>query len=92
MRTDKEFWLRSGAVAAGIWVALMVIVSAISDNFEWFPGSYSNPWRTVINFGPAVIVTLCGLAIIAAVSFGIPWIAEAKKDKDSDRSDRFSGE
>ena len=29
-------------------------------------------YRTVINFGLALIVTLCGLAIIAAVSFGIP--------------------
>ncbi len=71
-------WARIGVVAAAVWVGLVALMSATSRNFEWFPNSYANQFKSEINFGPAFVWAVAGIAIIAVLAVGIPWIGKAK--------------
>lgn len=79
--TDKALWSRIALVASACWLGVIVIVSAISRNFEWFPNSYLNPYNYSLHFGPASVTASVGIAVIYAVCVGIPWIADAANKK-----------
>lgn len=63
-------WLRIGVIASFAWLGGVVIYSSISRNFEWVL-PYSN------RLGPAAITAIAGMAVIAVVCLGIPWIVQA---------------
>jgi len=77
--TSQQRWFRLGIVAAGVWIGTVTLLSSTQRNFEWFPNSYINEYRSVINFGPAFVVAIVGVLVIAAVAVGIPWILAARK-------------
>jgi hypothetical protein len=71
---NKQLWNRIGVIASAVWLGIIMISSALSRNFEWFPNSYSNEFKSELHFGPAFIVAAVGVAVIVAVCAGVPWI------------------
>lgn len=73
MWSNRTFCARVGAVAAVVWVGVVVVWSQVSRQFYWFE---AYDWTT----GPAAKTAIVGLIIIAVVAAGIPWIAAASQD------------
>jgi hypothetical protein len=70
---NKKLWSRIGVIASAVWLGIIIIISTSSLNFEWFPNSYSNEFKSELHFGPASIVAAVGVAVIVAVCAGVPW-------------------
>jgi hypothetical protein len=64
---NQKLWTRIGVIASAIW---LIIISVVSRDFEWFPNSYSNEFKSELHFGPAFIVAAVGVALIVAVCAG----------------------
>lgn len=73
---NKQFCQRVGVVAAVVWLGGVAIASAILPKFYWYASNYYDS-----GIGPAAITGVLGLAVIYALAVGIPWIAEAAKQK-----------
>jgi hypothetical protein len=71
---NQKLWTRIGVIASAIWLGIIMIISTVSRNFEWFPNSYSNEFKSELHFGPAFIVAAVGVALIIAICAGVPWI------------------
>lgn len=86
--SDRTFWRRVGLVAAGVWIATIVGISANSRSFDLFREGWSlyrSIW-VIEGLGPAFYVVVAGLAAIIAICVGIPWIASAlirRPDRDN---------
>jgi apolipoprotein N-acyltransferase len=75
MWTNRTFCARIGAIAAVVWVGVVLIWSQANPRFYWLgSGVYDSA------LGPAAITAAVGLALIAALAIGIPWIAAARQD------------
>jgi hypothetical protein len=74
---DREVWIRIGIVAGAAWFLLMVVLSILLRDFEWFPGNYWDPMQSLIHAGPAFLLTILGLVGIFLLCIGLPWILEA---------------
>jgi hypothetical protein len=71
---NKTLWTRIGVVASAVWLGTIIIISTQSRNFEWFPNSYTNEFKSELHFGPAFIVAAVGVGVIVAICAGVPWI------------------
>lgn len=76
---DAQFW-RNAVVASFLWIGTLIIISAVSSDFEWIHTNYNDKLEGIIegyfNFGPASIVAIVGVAMIFVVFLGVPRIFE----------------
>jgi lysylphosphatidylglycerol synthetase-like protein (DUF2156 family) len=80
---NREFWGKLGVVAAATWLGFLMIASAISRDFVW-TYQYKN------EIGPALVTAMAGLAIIAVICAGVPWVAESARKPPSAGGDETS--
>lgn len=72
--SDRSLWIRIGAVASALWLGLILIISTLARDFEWFPHSYMDAYASHLEIGPAFYVAVIGAGMIWAVCLGLPWI------------------
>lgn len=81
MPKSREMWLRACIIANAAWFLIVLLISANSRDFEWFPGHYWNLSDSILHAGPAFLTWLFGAALICVIAFGAPWILQANSGK-----------
>lgn len=69
---NTRLWKRIAVVASLAWLAMVGLTYIINDSFG------DRLYLRGVNY---VVAAVCGTALIWALGLGIPWVAQAAKEK-----------